>query len=72
MGALAIDLEKLERLVPGGDSTKARRILADSSELVERATTELRTVSYPYVEVDGKPYERIEQQFSFEEVKFSE
>jgi signal transduction histidine kinase len=46
MGALAIDLEKLERLVPGGDSAKARRILADSSELVERATTELRTVSY--------------------------
>ena len=24
---------------------------------------------YPYVEVDGKPYEKLEKQFSFEEVK---
>jgi transglutaminase-like putative cysteine protease len=27
---------------------------------------------YPYVEVDGKPYEKLEKQFSFEEVKSSE
>lgn len=24
---------------------------------------------YPYVEIDGKPYERLDQQFGFEEVK---
>lgn len=46
MGALAIDIEKIQQLVPAGDSTKARKLLADSSELVERATTELRTISY--------------------------
>jgi transglutaminase-like putative cysteine protease len=27
---------------------------------------------YPYVEVDGKPYDRLDKQFSFEEVKSSE
>lgn len=27
---------------------------------------------YPYVEVDGKPYEKIDKQFSFEEVKHAE
>jgi transglutaminase-like putative cysteine protease len=27
---------------------------------------------YPYVEVDGKPYDKLDEQFSFEEVKFSE
>jgi transglutaminase-like putative cysteine protease len=27
---------------------------------------------YPYVEVDGKPYDKLEKQFSFEEVKASE
>jgi len=27
---------------------------------------------YPYVEVDGKPYEKLDKQFSFEEVKSSE
>jgi transglutaminase-like putative cysteine protease len=27
---------------------------------------------YPYVEVDGKPYDKLEKQFSFEEVKSSE
>jgi transglutaminase-like putative cysteine protease len=26
---------------------------------------------YPYVEVDGKPYDKLDKQFSFEEVKFS-
>jgi signal transduction histidine kinase len=46
LGAVAIDLEKIQRLVPDGDSVKARKLLADSSELVERATVELRTLSY--------------------------
>jgi len=46
MGALAIDLEKIQQLVPGGDSVKVRKLLADGSELVERATAELRTISY--------------------------
>ena len=27
---------------------------------------------YPYVEVDGKPYEKVDKQFSFEEVKHAE
>jgi hypothetical protein len=27
---------------------------------------------YPYVEVEGKPYEKLDKQFSFEEVKSSE
>jgi len=27
---------------------------------------------YPYVEVDGKPYDKLDKQFSFEEVKRSE
>jgi len=27
---------------------------------------------YPYVEVDGKPYDKLDKQFSFEEVKSSE
>jgi hypothetical protein len=26
---------------------------------------------YPYVEVDGKPYDKLDKQFSFEEVKSS-
>jgi transglutaminase-like putative cysteine protease len=26
---------------------------------------------YPYVEIDGKPYDKLDKQFSFEEVKFS-
>jgi signal transduction histidine kinase/sensor domain CHASE-containing protein len=46
MGALAIDLEKIQHLVPGGDSPMVRKLLADSSEMVERATAELRTISY--------------------------
>ena len=27
---------------------------------------------YPYVEVDGKPYEKLDKQFSFEEIKHEE
>jgi signal transduction histidine kinase len=46
MAALAIDIEKLQQVVPEGNSLKVQKLLADSSELVERATTELRTISY--------------------------
>jgi signal transduction histidine kinase len=46
MGALAIDVEKMQQLIPNGDPQKLRKLLADSSELVERGTTELRTMSY--------------------------
>jgi signal transduction histidine kinase len=46
MAALAIDIEKLQQLVPNGNSLRVQKLLADSSELVERATTELRTISY--------------------------
>lgn len=45
LGALAIDLEKLQQL-PDHDRQKAKKLLADSREIVERATTELRTMSY--------------------------
>jgi signal transduction histidine kinase len=45
-GALAINIEKLQQLVRGEGSLKVRKLLADSSELVERATAELRTISY--------------------------
>jgi hypothetical protein len=26
---------------------------------------------YPYVEIDGKPYDKLDKQFNFEEVKHS-
>jgi len=46
LGALAIDLEKLQQLISGGDSPKVRKLIADGSQLVEQATVELRTISY--------------------------
>ena len=46
MGALAIDIEKVQQLLPDGDPAKVRKLLANSGELIERATTELRTMSY--------------------------
>jgi signal transduction histidine kinase len=45
MGAVALNLEKLQQLVPE-TSPKARKLIADSSELVDEATNELRTMSY--------------------------
>jgi signal transduction histidine kinase len=45
MGAVAIDLEKIQQLVPDGDS-RVQKLVTDGCELVERATTELRTMSY--------------------------
>jgi signal transduction histidine kinase len=46
MGALAVDLERVQQSIPKGDLLKAQRLLADSRELVKQATTELRTMSY--------------------------
>jgi signal transduction histidine kinase len=46
MGALAIDLEKAQLLVPSGDRLRLQKLLAGSGELVERATSELRTISF--------------------------
>jgi signal transduction histidine kinase len=46
LGALAIDLEKAEQIVSEGGSPKVRKLLADGGELLERAITELRTMSY--------------------------
>ncbi len=46
LGAAAIDLDKARRLSPNGDTAKAQALLARSSDLVERAISELRTLSY--------------------------
>jgi signal transduction histidine kinase len=46
MGALAIDLEKAQLLAPTGDRLRLQKLLASSGELVERATSELRTISF--------------------------
>ena len=45
MGAVALNLEKIQKLVPES-SSKVRQLLADSSDLVEEAINELRTMSY--------------------------
>jgi signal transduction histidine kinase len=45
LSALAIDLERAQQLIPGGRS-EVRRLLGESAELVERATSEVRTISY--------------------------
>jgi signal transduction histidine kinase len=44
LSALAIDLEQAQQFVPRNRSV--RRLLAESAELVERATAEVRTISY--------------------------
>ena len=46
MGALANDIERIQQLLADGGGPKVHKLLTDSSELVERATTELRTMSY--------------------------
>ena len=46
MGAVAIDLEKIQQIAPSGGNAKLQSLIADASELVERATAELRTMSY--------------------------
>jgi len=47
VGALAINLERLLEVVAyGGESSKARTLLAQSADLAERATADLRTISH--------------------------
>jgi signal transduction histidine kinase len=46
VSALAINLERLFELVANGDISKARALLAQSSDLAERATADLRTISH--------------------------
>ncbi len=46
LGALAMNLEVVQGLHPNGDGLKARKLLADGRDLVDRATAELRTISY--------------------------
>ena len=45
MGAVALNLEKVQKLVPE-NSSKVRKLIADSSNLVDEAINELRTMSY--------------------------
>jgi len=46
LGALAINLEKLQKLDPGRVDSKARKLLAESTDLLEAAIAEVRTISY--------------------------
>ena len=46
MGAAAIGIEKIQQLLPDQVNPKLRKLLGDTSELVEQATSELRTMSY--------------------------
>jgi signal transduction histidine kinase len=46
LGALAIDLEKSLQQVSAGDGKKVKKLLANSCALVERVTSDLRTMSY--------------------------
>jgi len=46
VGALAINLERLQEAVADGDSSKVQTLLAQSNDLAELATTDLRTISH--------------------------
>ena len=46
LGALNINLERVQQLVLSGEISKSQKLLAHSTELAERATTEVRTLSY--------------------------
>jgi len=46
LGALAINLEKVQQLVLSGEISKLQKLLAQSTGLTEQVTTELRTLSY--------------------------
>jgi signal transduction histidine kinase len=46
LGALAINLERVQRRVLGGEISNLQELLAQSIDLAERATTEVRTLSY--------------------------
>jgi signal transduction histidine kinase len=46
VGALAINLERLQQAVANGNSSKVNALLAQSSDLAEHATADLRTISH--------------------------
>jgi signal transduction histidine kinase len=46
LGALAIDLEKLQQLVPADTGPEAWQLLSQSADLAEQATNEVRTISH--------------------------
>ena len=46
LAASVVDLERAQTLLLEGNSLKASQLIADSSELVEEAIVELRTISY--------------------------
>ncbi len=46
LGALAINLERVQRRVLGGEIANLQELLAQCTDLAERATTEVRTLSY--------------------------
>jgi len=46
LGSLAINLDKVQQLVLGGEISSVKQLLEQSTDLVERATTEVRTLSY--------------------------
>jgi signal transduction histidine kinase len=46
LGALAINLERIQQLVLSGEISKLQKLLAQSTDLAEQATIEVRTLSY--------------------------
>jgi len=46
LGALAINMDRSVRLVHAHDCTRLQRVLAESGQLLEEVTQEIRTVSY--------------------------
>ena len=46
LGALAINLERVQQLVPSGKISRVQKLLAQSTDLAEQAITEIRTLSY--------------------------
>jgi signal transduction histidine kinase len=46
VGALAINLERLLETVAGGNTSKARTLLVQSTDLADRAAADLRTISH--------------------------
>jgi signal transduction histidine kinase len=46
LGALTINLERVQQFVLSGEISKVQKLLAHSTDLAERATTEVRTLSY--------------------------
>jgi signal transduction histidine kinase len=46
LAASVVHLERAQKIVLEGNSSKASQLLVDSSELVEKAIVELRTISY--------------------------